>query len=91
MRNRKILLVAAVMLTCLLNAGCGLRIGPEVKETYTILHPGRPMEVLKNAKVTGRLIDGTGQAVTQDVGGWVMMPPEHWAAIRRALEKEKAE
>ena len=29
-------------------------------------------------------MDGTGGAVEQDLGGWVAMPEEHFAALQRA-------
>jgi hypothetical protein len=36
----------------------------------------------------GTLRLGSGDAVKQDVGGWVMMPVDHWEAIKRNLEKK---
>ena len=73
---------------CLPIWGCaGVTLGPQVRTEYTILHPGRPMQVLDGITVQGRALDGSGDAVRQDVGGWIMMPPDHWAAIQRALER----
>lgn len=71
-------------------ASCDLTLGPKVKTVYTILHPGKPIEILDAARVRGRVLDGTGDAVLQDVGGWVCMPPEHWEAVKRALEQKPA-
>jgi len=34
-------------------------VGPQIKTEYVILHPGRPMQVLGNATVKGRAIDGS--------------------------------
>jgi len=52
-----------------------------------MVHPGKPMEVLENKTVNGRVMDGSGDAVEQDVGGWVLMPVSHWEAIKRQLDK----
>jgi hypothetical protein len=31
---------------------------------------------------------GSEAMISQDVGGWVAMPPEHWDAVKRQLEKK---
>lgn len=90
MRNRRSRFLCLVaMLLCLPNLACGLAIGPQTKTEYLILHPGRPMQVLENGKVKGRVVDGTGEAVEQDMGGWVAMPSDHWEAVKRGLEQKK--
>jgi len=76
-----------VTVSAFASAGCGLSIGPQVETRYVLIHTGKPLEVLENRTVKGRVLDGTGAAVTQDVGGWVMMPPDHWDAVKRALER----
>ncbi|MCY3019528.1 MAG: hypothetical protein NTW87_10940 [Planctomycetota bacterium] len=45
------------------------------------------MQVLENTTVKGRVLDGSGDAVEQDIGGWVVMPSDHWEAVKRNLEK----
>ena len=45
------------------------------------------MQVLENTKVEGRVLDGSGDTVQQDIGGWVVMPSDHWEAVKRNLEK----
>ncbi len=82
------LLTIGVMTSCFATSGCGLTLGPKVGTEYVILHPGLPMQVLENSKMKGRTLDGTGDAVQQEVGGWIMMPPSHWEAIKRNLEKK---
>ena len=84
MRSLKFLCPSSLMLSCLLISGCDLTIGPKTKEIYTIVHPGKPLRILENRKVKGRVMDGTGGAVEQDLGGWVAMPEEHFAALQRA-------
>jgi hypothetical protein len=44
---------------------------------------------MKNVKVPGERLDGGG-VVEHDVGGWVMMPPEHWAAVEKILKQSAA-
>jgi len=89
MRSRTCLWAIAAMTICLLTlaSGCDLTLGPKVKTTYTLIHPGRPMEVVEAVKAKGRLLDGTGDAVTQDIGGWVVMPPDHWELVQRKLRQ----
>jgi hypothetical protein len=84
MRSLKFLCLSSLMLSCLLISGCDLTIGPKTKEIYTIVHPGAPLQILESQKVTGRVLDGNGNAVRQDVGGWIVMPAEHFAALQRA-------
>jgi len=33
------------------------------------------------------VLDGSGAAVEQDIGGWVVMPNDHWESVKRNLEK----
>ena len=83
MQNRKPLCVlAAILLISCAISGCGgLTIGPRTETRYVIVHPGRPLQILGNKTVRGRVLDGTGDAVEQDIGGWIAMPAEHWNAI----------
>jgi hypothetical protein len=92
MRRRLCLWITVLMLSCLpiLVSGCDLTIGPKVKTTYVLIQPGKPVEILETSKVKARILS-TGNdkvdPVTQDVGGWIAMPPEHWAAVERAMEE----
>jgi hypothetical protein len=79
-------LMAAAMLTFCASAGCDLTLGPKVKTTYVLIQPGKPVEILESVKVKVRLLDGGVDPVVQDVGGWICLPPEHWAAVQRAIE-----
>lgn len=69
--------------------GCtSLTFGPQIKTEYVIMHPGKPVQVLENKTLRIRTLDGSGDAVTQDVGGWVAMPESHWQAVNKELEKK---
>ena len=88
LKSRCLLLLIATS-TCLMSSGCGeISLGPRVRTEYVILHAGRPIQVLENVKVKGRAIDGSGDAVEQDVGGWIMQPSDHWEAVKRGLERK---
>ena len=90
MRSPKTLfLISAAMMSFLLSAGCDLTLGPKTKTVYTIVYPGKPLEILEQVKVKARVIDGAGDPITQDIGGWICLPPEHWEAVKRALEAKK--
>ncbi len=91
MRRRLYQWIIVLMLSCWLISGCDLSIGPKTKTIYTIVYPGKPLEVVESAKVKGIVLDGTGDAVTQDIGGWIVMPKEHFSALKRAVEAAKKE
>jgi len=84
--------LAASMIAVVL-AGC--TIGPQVRETYVLLKPGVPVRILENRSLRTRTLAAEkvedvanvrgGGVVSQDVGGWVAMPPEHWDMIERRL------
>lgn len=64
-----------------------MTLGPKVEAKAVIVHPGQPLRALENISVKAQTADGT--QVSQDIGGWVAMPPEHWDAIKRVLDKEQ--
>ncbi len=72
--------------------GCSVR--PKEKQTYVVVEPGDPIQALDSKEnriiVTGSTLKG-GTIATQDVTGWVMMPPSHWRVVSAQLEKDKAE
>lgn len=90
MRSLRTLCLCAVMTSCLLSSGCDLTLGPKVKTQYVIVHPGKPLEILSTQTVVGRVLDGSNvEPVMQDVGGWIVMPREHWEAVERVLGQIK--
>ena len=82
---------ALTILACsvlLLAAGCGLTLGPIAKTRYVIVKPGLPVEILESKVVRCRLVkDAKGDAVLQDVGGWVAMHPDHWQSVKAEVER----
>ena len=87
---RRCALVAAMTIFCA-SSGCdGITLGPRVKTEYVVIHSGRPLQILQNKKITGRVLDGSGAAVDQDIGGWVAMPMEHWEALVRSLPVQQS-
>ena len=89
MKSLRYPLTMILMLISLLSLGCGLSLGPQTKTEYVLIHPGKPLEVLENKTVLGRVLDGSGSPVKQEIGGWVMMPPDHWLVVKRALDEKK--
>lgn len=74
-----------LMLICCMTSGCNLTLGPVTRQVYTIVYPGKPLQIVENQVITGKIMDGTSEApVKQNVGGWVVMPIEHFAALQRA-------
>lgn len=80
---------AILVCSCLvLASGCNLTLGPKVETRYVITMPGVPVIILENVDLQCRVLtDESGDAVQQDVGGWIAMPPEHWESVRREVEK----
>ena len=86
MRSRMFLSALILMISFLMISGCDITLGPKVKTVYAIVYPGKPIEILQNAKVIGRVLNAyTLDPVTQDIGGWIAMPPEHWELIQKKL------
>lgn len=73
-----------LILPLLTLATTGCTIGPTVEVRHILVHPGQPLRVLENTTVRGERLDGGGVA-EHDVGGWVMMPPSHWAEVERVI------
>ena len=69
-------------------SGCGVTVGPRVETQVVILRPGNPVRILENRKLKCQSMTGSEAMISQDVGGWVAMPPEHWDAVKRQLEKK---
>ena len=85
---RSVWRIAACSALLLGAAGCGLTLGPVTETRYVVVAPGVPVEVLENKTVRCRVLtDESGDVVTQDVGGWVAMPPEHWATVKSEITR----
>lgn len=86
------LTILACSLLALCAAGCDLTLGPKVETRYVIVQPGLPVEILENERLRCRVLkDNGGATVTQDVGGWVAMPPKHWQAVKAEVERLRGE
>jgi hypothetical protein len=86
MQSLKSLCLLVLTLTFCASSGCDVTLGPKTRQVYTIVHPGRPLQIVKNQVVTGRILEGGGTEapVLQDVGGWIVMPEEHFRALVKA-------
>ncbi len=73
-----------VFLLILMLTPSGCTLGPTVETRTLLIHPGQPLRVMDQTTVRGERLDGGGIA-SQDVGGWVMMPPDHWNVVAGAL------
>ena len=82
----KCLMILVFPLASLTMTGCGMTLGPTTEVRYLIVHPGQPIRVLDQTTVRGERMDGGGPA-DFDVGGWVMMPPDHWNTVEKLLKK----
>ena len=87
MRDRLRFPLLMTLLCCALS-GCGVTVGPRVETQVAILRPGNPVRVLENRRMKCQALTGSEAMIQQDVGGWVAMPPEHWDAVKRQLEKK---
>lgn len=87
-KTRALIWMTALTLSCLLSLGCGMTLGPKVETRYVFPLPGEPGRVMGKEKVTIQLLDGSEAPVKQDIGGWVVMPWEHWSAVKRRVGRE---
>jgi hypothetical protein len=88
MKSPRHLLILSAMMSCVVLSGCGeVTIGPRTEIRTVIVKPGQPVRILENVKVRAERMDGSPGQTEVDVGGWVAMPPEHWAALKAILEK----
>ncbi len=76
-----------ILVALLLLAMTGCTIGPTIETRYVIVHPGLPIHILEGATVSGERLDGAGVA-SFDIGGWIAMPPDHWAVIKGILDQK---
>jgi hypothetical protein len=74
-----------LLLLLSLSAMTGCTIGPTVEVRHILIHPGQPLRVMKNLTVPGERLDGGG-AAEHDIGGWIVMPPSHWAEVEKLLK-----
>ena len=88
---------ACLILACSLLAGCSLTIGPKVENRAIIVQSGIPIECLDQVKVRAHVLREKGEGESarvfkQDVGGWIMMHPDHWKSVKAEIERlrEKA-
>ena len=79
--------IFALMMTLCLPS-CGVNLGPQTKTEWIIAHPGKPGKVLENKKVTVKP-EGASQPIQQDIGGWEVMPRDHFDALMRAVDGAK--
>ena len=80
--------LAVTLCSTLLGCGVTANLGPQTKTEYILVHPGNPLQVMENRTVLGKPLGGDGAAQKQDVGGWIMMPPDHWKVVKEELEKK---
>jgi len=84
---RKALCLLSLTTCCFLNSGC-ITVGPKIETQVVIVRAGNPVKIIENRALKCQTLTG-GNAVKQDVGGWVAMPEEHWLAVKRKLEESK--
>jgi len=76
--------VCSLFVICL--TGCNVTLGPRVEKKMIIVQAGTPIEVLTQTVVDCRVLTETGMGEVdvcqQDIGGWIMMHPDHWKSLK---------
>ena len=76
----------------LLLTGCNLTLGPKVETDVVIVKPGAGIVCLENKTVKARLLKQDASEAQrffkQNVGGWVMMHPEHWEKVQGQFQQQ---
>ena len=62
------------------------RIGPVEKDTVVVLYPGKVCQVVENVTVKVKA-QGANGFTDQDIGGWIVMPPQHFNALMLRLKQ----
>ena len=92
MKNVLKILVCSICLAIL--SGCNLTLGPIAEREAIIVKAGVPIECLTQTKVRAHILKEKGEAhvFTQDIGGWIMMHPDHWKSLKAKIKRleEKA-
>ena len=83
MRSLRLMLCGGLMLSCL--TSCSVTLGPRAETRIVIVRPGRAMQVTQDVEVSG-IFAGADQEVKQRIGGWIVMPREHYEALMRAVQ-----
>lgn len=76
------------MMMLLLTICASCTIGPVKQTEYVVAHPGQPGQVVENTQVL-LMPAGASQPVKQDIGGWMVMPQDHFDALMNKLKKEE--
>jgi hypothetical protein len=81
-----------LMMSCCGSWGCDLTLGPRIATKYVIVRPGKPLQVLSQGIVVeGRILNQSDEqagVVKQDISGWIVMPLDHFEALKKAAESQ---
>lgn len=89
---KRIRIGLTILVCSLVLCGCNLTLGPKIETRYVIVKAGLPVEILENETVRCRVLKyETGDAVKQDIGGWIAMPPAHWQSVKNEITKLRGE
>lgn len=75
-----------LVLLLLLN-GCGLTLGPVIERKTIIVRAGTAIECLEQIEVKAHTLKRPKEVFQQDIGGWIIMHPDHWEALKREIER----
>lgn len=74
--------------------GCsGFTIGPTIERKAIIVHSGVPIECIEDIEVESRILtdDGTAEPFRQNIGGWILMHPDHWKTLKAEINRLRGE
>jgi hypothetical protein len=81
----------ACILLLLLTACGGLTIGPTIERKAIIVHAGTPIVVMESVTVEAVVMADKdvedADVFEQEVGGWVMMHPDHWVSVKNEMQR----
>ena len=82
----------ACSIALIILSGCSLTLGPVVERKSIIVQAGVPIECLEQIKVRAHILkdkDGETDVFIQDIGGWIMMHPDHWKSLKETIDRLK--
>lgn len=89
MTGRRIKIVSTILVCSLLSGCTGLTLGPVIERKAIIVRSGTAIECLDQTTVEARLLKDEGSVETfrQDIGGWIMLHPDHWESFKKEYKR----
>jgi hypothetical protein len=88
MFSRNLMMFSFMILALIFLPACDVSLRPKKEVNTIIMKPGNPGIILQDIKVTLKHSDPAGTiAELVPIAGWEAMPPEHFEAMMKAIDR----